>query len=924
VKDGLAGSTVYDLCQDKEGFIWFATDAGVSRFDGTHFKNFTLDDGLPSNEILRVFSDTKGRIWMAPFKKTICYYYKGRIHTQENDTLLSQVKLSEFTSWFAEDNRGDIMIQAGEKLAYLKNAGGLDFHVTNFYLKDAASVTDYVGGEGFLVATLDTIFYVKDGKFSFFFDHQPLDLKENLTITFADLKSWSFEKKLGIVNLDIKGLKLRFVNTDNGSWEMDTVTMKYIYLHLPGKTVTHVIRDDENNIWFATLGHGVFKLVSKIFLNYRFENSQEPEIYSIEKWNNTIVAGSTFSSLYTIKDSGITYNKLDQHLENKWLYNIKRNRIYCLKKTSRGQLLIGQDALLMSLSQDAKPVITWIPAIKSLYEINDSIILVGGKNHAITVRPSDLKHLDTIWYERSTAVYYTNNEYYIGTTDGCFVVQKDKSSQSLGKLVPVLNSHISQIVGGTDNIIWIATYGKGVIGIKDKKQVVHITTQEGLSSNICRTLTIKDNTLWVGTDKGLNKIDISQPGDPAITTYTTADGLASNIVNAVFADGNEIYIGSPSGLTYFDKSKVAVNSKSRLKILSVRIGNKVMPVDSAYTISYKENSIKLDFTCISFRSEGDIIYKYRLKGLTNDWDSTRSTSLEYASLPSGTFEFEIIAINKFGLQSNMETIRFVVNPPLWKTVWFRILAIAIIVGLAWLIVMMQFNRFKKKEREKSNIRQQLNELEQKALRAQMNPHFIFNCLSSIQSFIITKDFETTNNYLTEFARLIRQTLDNSEKTSISIENEVRYLSSYIDIERMRYGHSFDYTIEVSPEVKQDFTYIPNMILQPYVENCIRHGLRHNEMQGLIQIKFRQTESELTCIVEDNGIGRKKAAEYKSRIRIEYQSRGMKLTEERINLLNKNQDEKIKIEVVDLEHPDGEAGGTKVIIHFPTTILKKLM
>jgi LytS/YehU family sensor histidine kinase len=141
---------------------------------------------------------------------------------------------------------------------------------------------------------------------------------------------------------------------------------------------------------------------------------------------------------------------------------------------------------------------------------------------------------------------------------------------------------------------------------------------------------------------------------------------------------------------------------------------------------------------------------------------------------------------------------------------------------------------------------------------------------------------------------------------------------------MRYANSFDYSVIAGPEVKQDFTYIPNMILQPYVENYIRHGLRHKDGLGLIQVRFQQTEKELVCIVQDNGIGRKKAGEFKSQIRIEYQSRGMKLTEERINLLNRNQDEKIRIEVIDLMDNHGEPAGTKVIIHFPTAILKKLM
>jgi len=312
VKDGLGSSTVYDLCQDSEGFMWFATDAGVSRFDGTHFKNYTLDDGLPSNEILRLFADSKGRVWMAPFKKTICYYYKGKIYTQENDTRLGKIVLNDFVTWMAEDKKGDMMVQADDHIAWLKNTGGVDFEVINLQVKNATSVNSESLNEGFIVGTLDTIFYVKDGKFQFF-DlalNTPPD-KDDINFRFANRDTLTLKRRAGIINLEIRGSKLIFVNTDNGSWEMDTVTRQYKYQHLKGKSVTHVIYDNEKNTWFATLGHGVFKLVSKEFINYPLETAQEPEIYCLEKWKNHIVAGSTFSNLYLISKEACANRRTD-------------------------------------------------------------------------------------------------------------------------------------------------------------------------------------------------------------------------------------------------------------------------------------------------------------------------------------------------------------------------------------------------------------------------------------------------------------------------------------------------------------------------------------------------------------------------------------------------------------------------------------
>jgi LytS/YehU family sensor histidine kinase len=230
---------------------------------------------------------------------------------------------------------------------------------------------------------------------------------------------------------------------------------------------------------------------------------------------------------------------------------------------------------------------------------------------------------------------------------------------------------------------------------------------------------------------------------------------------------------------------------------------------------------------------------------------------------------------------------------------------------------------RKKEQERTSIQQKLNELEQMALRSQMNPHFIFNCLNSIQNFIITNDLESSNWYLSEFAHLVRQTLDNSEKSTISITNEVKYLKRYLELEMMRFGHSFNYSIEVDSALDADLVHIPTMILQPYIENSIRHGIRYRENGiGRLDIKFQKSRDGFICIIQDNGIGRKKAGEFKSQMHVEYQSKGMALTAERINILNRQLSEPITIEINDLTDKQDQAMGTRITIRFPHSITFK--
>jgi LytS/YehU family sensor histidine kinase len=209
------------------------------------------------------------------------------------------------------------------------------------------------------------------------------------------------------------------------------------------------------------------------------------------------------------------------------------------------------------------------------------------------------------------------------------------------------------------------------------------------------------------------------------------------------------------------------------------------------------------------------------------------------------------------------------------------------------------------------------ELEHIALQSQMNPHFIFNCLNSIQQFVFDQDMMATNEYITGFARLIRATLNNSSRTLISVSEEVEYLRDYLSLEKMRFKTKMDYQVQVEPGVDIQHSLLPPMLLQPYVENSVRHGLRHKKSgQGFIHIQFRKDKEHLLVIIQDNGIGRKKAMEYKTGEHIEYQSKGMSLTSARIQMLRVLYKTEIDVQIDDLRGEHGQAAGTRIEIRFP--------
>jgi LytS/YehU family sensor histidine kinase len=209
------------------------------------------------------------------------------------------------------------------------------------------------------------------------------------------------------------------------------------------------------------------------------------------------------------------------------------------------------------------------------------------------------------------------------------------------------------------------------------------------------------------------------------------------------------------------------------------------------------------------------------------------------------------------------------------------------------------------------------ELEQMALKAQMNPHFIFNSLNSIHKYVMEKDILGANKFITDFARLIRFTLELSSRSKVSIDEEIKYLDTYLKLENARFGNAFSYQLIIDPGIDRQQYHIPPMLLQPYIENSIRHGVRYLQNNtGKITVRFTIKEPYLECAVEDNGIGRKQSQLYKGQTLVEYQSKGMTLTARRLEMMNTNRSIPILLNIEDLETTQATATGTRVVICFP--------
>ena len=352
--------------------------------------------------------------------------------------------------------------------------------------------------------------------------------------------------------------------------------------------------------------------------------------------------------------------------------------------------------------------------------------------------------------------------------------------------------------------------------------------------------------------------------------------------------------------------------KPMVYISGVKILEKDTAVLASYILPYWANFLKINFAGISFNDSEQLQYKYQLTGIDKDWVYTNSAFSQYTTLPPGEYMFSVYSMNKHGLWSNQPaTIYFNITPPFWSTWLFYALGFFITGSVIFIIAFLRIRTIKRREKQNSKITRQIARLELQALRAQMNPHFIFNTLSSIQYFITEHNTEEAIRYLSKFAKLMRQIMGNSSLQVIPVKDEIDALKLYLELESLRFKDKFDYEINVSETIDQNFDEIPAMLIQPYVENAILHGILHKPSKGHIAITLTKNATHICCAVKDNGIGRDKAREINKNKFKDHESAGMNITKHRLQILNASRKSTLSVAINDMKDEHNNALGTEI-------------
>ena len=466
-----------------------------------------------------------------------------------------------------------------------------------------------------------------------------------------------------------------------------------------------------------------------------------------------------------------------------------------------------------------------------------------------------------------------------------------------------------------NEIIWVATFKNGIYGIKNDSVLQHYSTENGLTSNNIGKVKADKNQLWITLDNSIQLLDVNTL---KLLTLTKRDGVVSYDISGIEILKNKVYFSSNKGLFSVNKKLSFKKQNPEVYFNKVEINEKDTLITSNYNLDYNQNAIKFGFNVNGFLYNQKRKYKYRLKGFNRDWLITDLgvNSVKYNSLPAGNYTFQVQPIIENKKEVNkIKEIQFRIKKPFWEAWWFILGSLLLLFGSTILYYKKKIRDEEKQrliELEKISLEKELIAINLTALRSQMNPHFIFNALNSIQDLILKEDTEASYDYIVMFANLVRNTLNYSSQDFISIEKELDFLKLYLQLEKLRFGDLFNYSINYD---KNEYLEVPSLIIQPFIENALVHGLMHKSGNKELHINFDFTESILRCTITDNGVGRKKAEEIRQRQGSHHEPFALRAIKKRLEIFKEQYSENIGYVIEDLIENE-IAKGTKVILTMP--------
>ncbi|MCB9051807.1 MAG: histidine kinase [Lewinellaceae bacterium] len=955
VQEGLAQSRVNALLEDSRGYIWMGTEGGgLSCYDGQRFQNFSTRDGLPGNYITALHETSDGQLWIGA-RNGLCRYdglaFKP-VAAQLDSEIHAIRSTGPDTVWIGassglflyihdsipltriSDSPTYCLFQEGQRL-WMGAQSGIEWYENGRLIRPSLpgalaqaqvrSISRDSLGQIWM-GTYGRGLYRYDGHFQLVY--QNISNFILCLLPASDGRLWAGTLDAGLMNWAPEGLSYEQLTEADG---------------LCSNHILAIAESRWGDFWFGSGGNGVSQYSGQQFVQYT-EKDGLPDNYTYALATDT--AGHL---LLSCGQEGITrYNDTTFQrlpgfggITSRALITDDSNRVWAGTE-GRGLFILG-DTAAYSIDKQAGLSGNWVRVL--IREPSGTIVAGtadGGISRVQVDSLPDGLRIQTIGKneglidERIFALLRDSlGQLWYGTPSGLGLWAAGRTRFFITQAEGMPRGAIRCLAQDSTGFVWVGTAGGGIARLSYQSDSCRAVPVEGLTSNNIYLLACgPDGQLWAGSQLGLDRLTLDAEGNvKSIRHFGRAEGFAGieTAQNAVLKDrqGN-LWFGTVNGLMRYNAQYSFSNAiPPALHFTDIRLFYEPLErtpyasllgpwhqLKDSLVLPYNQNHLEFEFLGINHPNPEKATYQWRLLGQETEWSPpSRRNNVTYSNLPPGNYTFQVRAFNEDGVPTPTPLeASFTIEPPFWATWWFRMAAIGALALLIALFTGWRIRRIRQQarlDRDRLEMEKHLLELEQKALQLQMNPHFIFNALNSIQSMIVQQDQATARRLLNQFARLMRAILYNSRKERVSLEDELTVLRNYLGLESHIRGGLFDYDIQLSPGLEEDTVLLPPMLLQPFLENAIRHGIAPSGKKGHIKLAFQQKGPILEIIIRDNGIGIEESR--RKNKDTSHQSTALQSIRERLEVLSKEHNIRAPLEIREWMMENGEVGGTEVVV-----------
>ncbi len=962
--EGLPQSQVYAMVEDQHGYLWTGTQGGgLARFDGREFEIFTRSDGLPSNYISALYEDTSGSLWIGT-KKGLAVCRQDSFEIKAPFSRLERVSAlmerGQDSLWIGSNkgvflfdiNRDTLMkmhlhpeLDKSQVYQFLKTEAAL-------YVTSNRGVWHFDGtriekmealpkGEITSVA-LDTLHRLWIAHFTegiFVLDastHQEID-----SLLFPDLKriQYLYGTQDGQIWAGSQNNGIYQFQDENGLWENWNE-----HKGLPNNHIRVILEDSWKNVWMASSGGGIFRYSGKNFSHFtRADGLTDNRIYALlEDRDDRIWASTGYDGLVWMENDTIF-----PFIQGNDFLNVKAKTLF---EDTQGRMWIGTEGKgvlvvdstfvdtlnteeglpadwVRNITQDASGKIWLATHVNGVLHFHHDSM--GVSNAKYIGRRQGLRdaNITTLVPDMENRIWYATINGRVGFFNYRGV------EQQFGRAEGLPSVSIRSLVFDDQNRLFIGTGGSGIYWSDWQADTVIFEKMAGdvaLSSENIYSLSFdNEGRLWAGSESGVDRITFNASGwIMEVQHFGRNEGFAGieNCQNAILKDKNgSMWFGTLNGLMRYEQNEFKPSAlPPKLYFTEISVLYEPLPEslyndsNTLFSLPYNQNHLSFFYQSVDLSNPEGLEYRWQLEGLRNEWSPwSDEHKVSFGSLESRQYRFIVEARNRNFNASEQRSFSFVIQPPFWRTPSFLVPAILGFLILLAGIVTFQVRKFRQKESRKRKdleLKNQLLSLEQKALQLQMNPHFIFNALNAVQSLIATRDLQEARSGIHQFAQLMRSILANSRKQKINLKEEVDTLKLYLEMEQFCRPKPFTFIIQFPDNTDAEEVYLPPMLIQPFLENAVQHGIQGIAKEGEITVDFLIENELLVCEIKDNGIGYLQSKQQKKG-KNSHRSMAIAVTKERLQAMAKEKYVAFQIEEIE-EESQSTIAGTRVRLRLP--------